>query len=128
MLDANMTCRSIFRPKRNHNYLFMQERKRKDKECIHHSKAMHIPWNIAKLVFNFLDSVFGFQDKRKLEQILKKKQDDRAAELTRLQSAYKLEGDNKRILNLGWEELVQALQKRELSATAVLEAYMSKVC
>jgi hypothetical protein len=69
----------------------------------------------------------GFQEKRRYEQILKQKQDERGAELTRLQNLYKLEGDNKRILNLGWEELVQALQKRELSATAVLEAYMSKV-
>lgn len=76
------------------------------------------------LIFEFN---FWQQEKRRLEQIQRKKSDERAAEFTRLQSLYKLEGDRSRILNLGWEELVQALQKRELSAQAVLEAYIAKV-
>lgn len=67
------------------------------------------------------------QERNRLDRVLRKKQEERTAEFSRMQSKFRLEGDNKLILNLGWEELVQALQKRELTATSVLEAYTAKV-
>ncbi|CAL8089582.1 unnamed protein product [Orchesella dallaii] len=66
-------------------------------------------------------------ERTRLDRIMRKKQDERSSEFSRMQSKFRLEGDNKLILNLGWEELVQALQKRELTASSVLEAYKAKV-
>jgi len=66
------------------------------------------------------------QEKRRLDRILKKKQEERAADFARLQTDHKLEGENQRIGNLTWEELVSELQSRQLTATAALSAYIAK--
>ncbi|CAG7817001.1 unnamed protein product [Allacma fusca] len=76
--------------------------------------------------YYLIGSVHDFRERRQLSQLRAKKHRERKEQFQKLETRFPFNSNRAAIVNLSFDDLVERLQRRNLTSTEVLEAFISK--